>query len=331
MYQLIVELSYRCDNDIDNTDNSQAPSLNQCDTNEDKFVNIFNTSNTRHSGIVNSPRCQDINYPHKTKGYIAVESTPFEFIGPDRAPVKFDSVDQYLEMARIIRHSGLPNYKQVRFPLKSGLKIEAWSKYLHEYKDQKLVHYWSTTCSLSLTQSRILCNQNIKHHHSALQFEDAVGAYLAKERSHEAILGPLSKVGDHPDHSLIHCSPILTRPKDKGKQRVILDLSYPKDLGLNDQVDRSRFDGDLFCLKFPSIDDIVKEICSHKDDIIIAKIDVARAFCNLCVDPADAVKLGMPWGNDIYIDAAVAFGWVHGSAPFSVSATSSRSSWLMLE
>ena len=135
MDQLIVKLSDLCDNDIDNTDNSQDSSTNQCDTNECAAVNIDNSSNTRCSGIVSSPLCQDVNYPHKTKGYIAVESTPFQFIGPDRAPIKCDSIGQYLEMARIIRHSGLPNYKQARFPLKLGLKIEAWSKYLHEYKD----------------------------------------------------------------------------------------------------------------------------------------------------------------------------------------------------
>ena len=77
---------------------------------------------------------------------------------------------------------------------------------------------------------------------------------------------------------------------------------------MNDQVDRSRFDGDLFFLSFSSIDDIVKEICSHGNDAIIAKIDVARAFRNL--DPADALKLGIRWVDDIYIDVAVVFSWV---------------------
>ena len=99
-----------------------------------------------------------------------------------------------------------------------------------------------------------------------------------------------------PHHSLIHCSPILTRPKDQGKWRVILDLSYRRGLALNDQFDqvRSRFDGDLFCPRFPSIDDIVKQICSHKDDVLISKIDVARACRNLHVDPADALNSVMP-------------------------------------
>ena len=60
----------------------------------------------------------------------------------------------------------------------------------------------------------------------------------------------------------------------------------------------------------------MKEICSHEDDVVISKIDVARAFCNLCVDPADALKLGITWSNDVYIDVAVVFSWIHRSALF---------------
>ena len=97
---------------------------------------------------------------------------------------------------------------------------------------------------------------------------------------------------------------------------VILDLSYPKGASLNDQVDRNLFDASAFTLRLPSVDDIVKEINKHADNVTLSKIDLARAFCNLRVDPADAMKLGIKWQDDVYIDAAVAFGWVHGSAAF---------------
>ena len=316
MDQLIVALMDFCDNDTDNTDDAQDSNPNQCDTNDTKVTDVVNTSDTKRSGIVVSPLCQDTNYPHKTKGYIAIESTPFQFIGPDRAPIDCVSVNQYLEVARIVRQSGFPNYKHTTFPLNSGLKIEAWKKYLDGYKDQKLVHYLQFGFPLSLSYSNLLCNHDVGNHHSALQFQDAVWAYLTKEHSHGAILCPLKHFGSHPEHSLIHCSPVLTIPKDQGKRRIILDLSYPRGTALNDQIDRSRFDGDLFCLKFPSIDDIVQEICSHKDDVVISKIDVARAFRNLHVDPADALKLGIRWSDDVYVDVAVAFGWVHGSTAF---------------
>ena len=129
-------------------------------------------------------------------------------------------------------------------------------------------------------------------------------------------MGPISNWGGAPEHELMHFSPWLTRPKDKDKRRVILDLSYPKGQSMNDQVDRTLFDGLAFTLKFPSVDDILKQIVTHGDDVTLAKIDVARAFRNLHVDPADALKLGKAWGSDAYIDAAVVFGWVHGSASF---------------
>ena len=76
----------------------------------------------------------------------------------------------------------------------------------------------------------------------------------------------------------------------------------------------NRFDMSDFCLRFPSTDDIADEIYTHGDDLTLAKIDVARAFRNLRVDPADAIKLGIKWKNDAFIDVSVAFGWVHGSS-----------------
>ena len=42
----------------------------------------------------------DINDPHKTKGYLAHNSTDFVFIGPDRSLVCIDRVDQYVAMAK---------------------------------------------------------------------------------------------------------------------------------------------------------------------------------------------------------------------------------------
>ena len=46
------------------------------------------------------------------------------------------------------------------------------------------------------------------------------------------------------------------------------------------------------------------------------KVDVARAFCNLRVDPADALKFGIAFNNEYFLDAAVEFGWVHRSAVY---------------
>ena len=50
----------------------------------------------------------------------------------------------------------------------------------------------------------------------------------------------------------------------------------------------------------------------------LAKIDVAQAFCNLRVYPADTLNFGIEWQGHTYLNSVVAFGWVHGSALYQL-------------
>ena len=111
----------------------------------------------------------------------------------------------------------------------------------------------------------------------------------------------------------------MTRPKDGNKRRVILNLSYPYGKSLNDKVNKSRSDGLQFILRFPSVDDIVAKILETPGDVYLSKIDVARAFRNLRVDPVDALIFGIYWQGKYFIDKVVAFGWVHGSSAFQMT------------
>ena len=77
-----------------------------------------------------------------------------------------------------------------------------------------------------------------------------------------AILGPVDKI-DHPHY---HCSPILTRPKDNDKRRVILNLSHPRGASVNDNVTRDKFDDTPFALRFRTNDNIVNEIRNVKTE-----------------------------------------------------------------
>ena len=51
---------------------------------------------------------------------------------------------------------------------------------------------------------------------------------------------------------------------------------------------------------------------------------VSRAFRNLGDDPKDGLKFGLKWGDSYFIDRAIAFGWVHGSASFQLVADAVR-------
>ena len=103
------------------------------------------------------------------------------------------------------------------------------------------------------------------------------------------------------------------------KRRVILNLSYPRINSVNDKVTRNLFDGQQFLLKFPTVDHIINQIKATEGMVLLAKIDIARAFRNLHVDPADAFKFGIKSQNKYYLDVSAAFGWTHGSSAFQLT------------
>ena len=218
-------------------------------------------------------------------------------------------------MAMVIRSTGLPNYKQARLPVNSNLNIQAWEKLLVNSPNTRLLDYLKFGFPLSLTNYESLNNTDVVNHFSALQHPKAVSDYLHKEVDLGAILGTFD---DIPYHEF-HCSPLLTRPKDLDKRRVILNLSYPQTNSVNDKVTRNLFDGQQFLLKFPTVDHVIGQIKAIEGRVLLAKIDIARAFRNLRVDPADAFKFGVKWQNKYYLDVSAAFGWVHGSSAFQLT------------
>ena len=86
---------------------------------------------------------------------------------------------------------------------------------------------------------------------------------------------------------------------------------------MND-VTRNIFDNRPFTLRFPKINDIVQEVLSIPNDPMRCKIDIARTFCNIRANPVDAVKEGITWAGQWYIDPAIVFGWASVTAAFQM-------------
>ena len=259
-------------------------------------------------------KIKDFNYSDKTMGYLAQANTDFVFIGPDKCPIQLDSVDTLLKTASIIRDTGQPNYKVARIPIESGLNVAAWEKYLENYSDKRIIQYIKFGFPLSLIDPHELNNTKVTNHFSACQYPQQVQEYIDKEIKLGALLGPVDSIID----SHFHCSPLLTRPKDADKRRVILNLSHPYGNSVNSHVDANQFDGSPFILKFPTVDDIAEDIIKCTEDTLLFKVDVARAFRNLRVDPVDSLKFGIAWRGAFYVDIGIAFGWTHGSASFQL-------------
>ena len=127
--------------------------------------------------------------------------------------VKITNIRQCPEITKHIRTTGKPNYMEARYPKKSGLNLEAWNRLLFDYPDKKLLQYLAFGFPLLLNEPETLVNKNIKNHVSALQYPEEVDRYLNKEMKTGAIIGPISDISA----INIHCSPLLTRPKDSEK------------------------------------------------------------------------------------------------------------------
>ena len=154
---------------------------------------------TRSSGRVRVEACtnydlSDYNIPTKKVGYLAMENTDFQFVGPHRLPVTIDSIDKCLQIANIIRNTGLPNYRMARIPLTSGLNIPAWERELQGYPDDRLLQYLKFGFPLSLISPDSLDNQEVSNHFSARQYPQDIQKYLSKETSLGAMLGPVDSV-----------------------------------------------------------------------------------------------------------------------------------------
>ena len=146
------------------------------------------------------------------------------------------------------------------------------------------------------------------NHPSATNYKHFVSNYLNNELEEKAMLGPFF---DLPLKNL-HTSPIMSRPKDKDKRRIIIDLSWDDKQSLNANV-LTAYDDIPYILRYPSLDVIRRRILALGTSALIYKIDLSWAFRNLPVDPCDVHMLGLSWNNNYYIDLAILFGYIHGS------------------
>ena len=157
------------------------------------------------------------------------------------------------------------------------MNIEKWEAELKDNPDKLLIQYIKFGFPLSLVAPDKLNNTQIYNHYLASQFLDEVERCLNTETECSAMLGPINQV----NLRAFHCSPLLSRPKDGNKYRIILNLSHPYGASVKDHVIREAFDKNKFTLKFPTIDSIVNSIKALKhSDPVLYKIDVARPFHN---------------------------------------------------
>jgi hypothetical protein len=108
----------------------------------------------------------------------------------------------------------------------------------------------------------------------------------------------------------------MSRPKDGSARRVIVDLSWPREpaASVNACVAENTYLGVPFILNLPTVDTICEYINMFNVPVSLFKIDLARAFRQIPIDPLDVAYLGVNWQGNNYINTALPFGYRHGSA-----------------
>ena len=229
------------------------------------------------------------------------------YTGPD---IIWGTVPDIIEAHAKVRKSRLPNFMNVRIPLKTQLKVHCWKKYLHEYWDQQLVDLIQFGFPLDFDRQVVLQSTEVNHS-SALKYPDHVSNYIQEELQYGAVLGPFKQFPFH-----CHVSPFLTRDKpNSNNRRVILDLSFPPGNSVNAGVSKDKYLGSYFELKYPSVDHIVESLKQLGPTALLYKIDISRAFRHIRIDPGDLDLLGLRH-DDYFIDGTLPFGFRHGSAFF---------------
>ena len=155
---------------------------------------------------------------------------------------------------------------------------------------------------------------------AARENPEPVDSFLAKEIAEHRVAGPfVAEVLPH-----LHISQLGVVPKkhQANKWRLILHLSAPRQHSVNDGINPSHCS-----IKYGNVDQAAAIMARLGKGTQMAKIDIAHAYRNVPIHPADRMLLGMKWRNAVYVDTVLPFGL--RSAPKIFSAISDTLEWII--
>lgn len=215
-----------------------------------------------------------------------------------------------LQLALKVRASGKPNVYGLQIQLESNWNFELLDSLATSVNDREVVSFLRYGWPLN-REMDIPLTCSFYNHKGALDFEEAVDQYLAKELQFHALVGPLEML---PWLGHIAISPMTTRPKKKSmSRRVLTDLSWPLGASVNDSIPRHEYYGVTSKVTYPTVDCLCKRAVAlktkHGDKALFGfKVDLNRAFCQIPTCPCDWSLLGTSWKGKIYFDKVAVMG-----------------------
>ena len=144
----------------------------------------------------------------------------------------------------------------------------------------------------------------VRNHSGEKHFSTAVQKFLSKEKSYGAILGHFA---DNHFICNIALAPLNTVPKkDTVERRIILDLSFPKGMAINESVSKDFYLEEKVLLSYPGVDDLVNLIKIKGKGRLLFKKNM-RFYRQIGNDIGDASLVGSS-NEHIYFDKVLSMG-----------------------
>ena len=184
------------------------------------------------------------------------------------------------------------------------LNNEEWQRQLRDHPDSDFTAYllWGITedVLIGFNYHDYNCSSAKRNMKSALDNPQVVREYLALESKLRRIEGPLD-LGV--PGVIINQFGVISKPHQPGKWRLIVDLSHPKGVSVNDGIE-----SELCTLSYASVDDAVSVILQKRQGTLLAKLDLESAYRIIPVHPQDRHLLGMQFDGKLYVDVVLPFG-----------------------
>ena len=221
-----------------------------------------------------------------------VEIQDSQLSGRDVGEFNTSKLDIYNKVFR----SGMYNLQDQQI-----LNIAAWEIYLQEYTNKEIIKFLQFGWPSNFEHSACL-QSTFKNHQSGVEYASHIDSYLDVEQGKSAILGPFSA----PPIVPIHISPIMTRPKkDSLVRRLVIDLSWPRGLSINDGIPSNEYLGRSIDLTLPTVDYMAERVQSLGRGCFMYKLDLSLS---LRLDPLDWPLMSIRHDGQYYMDMCPPFG-----------------------
>ena len=216
-------------------------------------------------------------------------------------------MEHCIKLSNLVYESKTNNYNGCRAPVPSFINVNYLNQELCDYTDKQIIEFLTYGWPIYFTGSEpSTCQNLIKNHKGATEFENQIDAYIKREIETGSTLGPFDS---NPLTGKLFTSSLNSvDKKGSGERRVILDLSFPPGQSINDGIPQGEYLGQSIELSYPTVDDFVNYIRQMGKGCKLYKRDLKRAYRQIPVDPGDIHLLGFYWKNKYFIDRCAPMG-----------------------